>query len=48
MTDASSVSSDRFVDDISKPDDAIDLRGIIITLRKYKWPIVLTLSLIHI
>ncbi len=46
MTDASSVSSDRFVDDISKPDDAIDLRGIIITLRKYKWPIVLTTAVI--
>ena len=46
MTDASSVSSDRFVDDVSKPDDAIDLRGIIITLRKYKWPIIFTTALV--
>ena len=46
MTDASSVSSDRFVDDMSKPDDAIDLRGIIITLRKHKWPIILTTALL--
>ena len=45
MTDASSVSSDRFVDDVSRQDDAIDLRGIVITLRKYKWPIILTTAL---
>ncbi len=38
--------SDRFRDDSSRQsDDSIDLRGIIITLRKYKWPIILTTAL---
>ena len=38
--------ADRFRDDSSRQDDdAIDLRGIIITLRKYKWPIILTTAL---
>jgi len=38
--------SDRFRDDSrGKHDDAIDLRGIIVTLRKFKWPIILTTAL---
>lgn len=39
MSEASTTSSDRYVDDSRNADDAIDLRGIIITLRKHKWPI---------
>ena len=40
------IRSDRFKDDSSRQnDDSIDLRGIIITLRKYKWPIILTTAL---
>ena len=43
MSESSATSSDRFVDDTSTHDeDAVDLRGIIITLRKYRWPIILT------
>lgn len=35
--------SDRFRDDsLAHADDSIDLRAIIITLRKFKWPIILT------
>lgn len=38
-----STSSDRFVDDTkARDDESVDLRGIIITLRKYKWPIIAT------
>ena len=40
------IRSDRFRDDTSRDnDDSIDLRGIIITMRKYKWPIILTTAL---
>ena len=39
MSDVSS-SSDRFSDDSERRDDAVDLRGIFITLRKYRWPII--------
>ena len=40
------IRSDRFKDDTSgHNDDSIDLRGIIVTLRKYKWPIILTTAL---
>ena len=43
---ATAIRSDRFRDDSSSNnDDSIDLRGIIITLRKYKWPIILTTAL---
>ena len=48
MSDMSTTigRADRFRDDSSKrDDDAIDLRGIIITLRKYKWPIILVTAL---
>ena len=45
MSEASVTSSDRYVDDSRNADDAIDLRGIIITLRKHKWPIVLVTAL---
>ena len=39
---ATEIRSDRFRDDSSRDgDDSIDLRGIIVTLRKYKWPIIL-------
>jgi len=42
MSEVSS-SSDRFVDDTkARDDESVDLRGIIITLRKYKWPIIAT------
>ena len=41
MSEASS-SSNRFIDDSERHDDAVDLRGILITLRKYKWPIIVT------
>ena len=45
-TSATEIRSDRFRDDSSiDGDDAIDLRGIIITLRKFKWPIILTTAL---
>ncbi|OED36861.1 hypothetical protein AB833_25990 [Chromatiales bacterium (ex Bugula neritina AB1)] len=38
--------AERFRDDTSsRGEDAVDLRGIIITLRKYKWPIILTTAL---
>ena len=38
--------SDRFRDDSrGKHDDSIDLRGIIVTLRKFKWPIIITTAL---
>ena len=40
------IRRDRFRDDSSgSSDDAIDLRGIFITLRKYKWPIIFTTAL---
>jgi len=40
------TSSDRFIDDIKDRDDeSVDLRGIIITLRKYKWPIIATTAI---
>ncbi len=40
MSEVSS-SSDRFIDDTKRRDDeSVDLRGIVITLRKYKWPII--------
>ena len=46
-TSAREIRADRFRDDSSKhDDDSIDLRGIIITLRKYKWPIILTTALV--
>lgn len=45
-TAAREIRTDRFRDDSSKSsDDSIDLRGIIVTLRKYKWPIILTTAL---
>ena len=45
-TSVREIRSDRFRDDSSRQnDDSIDLRGIIITLRKYKWPIILTTAL---
>lgn len=45
-TSVREIRSDRFRDDSStQNDDSIDLRGIIITLRKYKWPIILTTAL---
>ncbi len=45
-TSATEIRSDRFRDDSSRDsDDSIDLRGIIITLRKFKWPIILTTAL---
>ncbi len=46
-TSASDVrQAERFRDDTSnRGEDAVDLRGIIITLRKYKWPIILTTAL---
>ena len=45
-TSAREIRADRFRDDTAKnDDDSIDLRGIIITLRKYKWPIILTTAL---
>ena len=37
---------DRFRDDTANSDDSIDLRAIIITLRKFKWPIILTTALL--
>ena len=37
-----STSSDRFTDDTRRDDDAIDLRGLIITMRKHRWPIILS------
>ncbi len=47
MSEGSVTSSDRFIDDTSKHDeDSVDLRGIIITLRKYKWPIILTTAVV--
>ena len=47
MSEGSATSSDRFVDDSNKhDDDSVDLRGIIITLRKYKWPIIITTALV--
>ena len=47
MSEGSATSSDRFVDDSNKhDDDSVDLRGIIITLRKYKWPIIVTTALV--
>ena len=40
------IRNDRFRDDSSgNSDDSIDLRGIIVTLRKYKWPIIVTTAL---
>lgn len=36
---------DRFRDDTVSNDDSIDLRSIIITLRKFKWPIIFTTAL---
>ena len=36
---------DRFRDDSVGDDDSIDLRGVIITLRKFKWPIIFTTAL---
>ena len=44
-TSVTEIRSDRFRDDSSVDDEAIDLRGIIITLRKFKWPIILTTAL---
>ncbi len=45
-TSAREIRTDRFRDDSSSQgDDSIDLRGIIVTLRKYKWPIILTTAL---
>ena len=45
-TSVREIRSDRFRDDSSRQnDDSIDLRGIIVTLRKYKWPIILTTAL---
>ncbi|MEM7256204.1 MAG: polysaccharide biosynthesis tyrosine autokinase [Pseudomonadota bacterium] len=45
-TSARERQSDRFTDDsLNNPDDSIDLRAIIITLRKFKWPIILTTAL---
>lgn len=49
MSDTSvrDLQSDRFRDDTrNNNDDAIDLRGIIVTLRKFKWPIILTTALL--
>ena len=48
MSDKSAreMQSDRFRDDAADhPDDSIDLRGIIISLRKFKWPIILTTAI---
>ena len=45
-TSAAEIRSDRFRDDSSRQsDDSIDLRAIIVTLRKFKWPIILTTAL---
>ncbi len=45
-TSAREIRTDRFKDDSSSSsDDSIDLRGIIVTLRKYKWPIILSTAL---
>jgi len=45
-TSVREIRSDRFKDDSSRSDDdSIDLRGIIVTLRKFKWPIILTTAL---
>jgi len=45
-TSVAEIRNDRFRDDSSgNSDDSIDLRGIIVTLRKYKWPIILTTAL---
>jgi len=43
---AKEIRTDRFKDDTADiADDSIDLRSIIITLRKYKWPILLSTAL---
>ncbi len=45
-TSVRDLQSDRFRDDTrNNNDDSIDLRGIIVTLRKFKWPIILTTAL---
>jgi len=46
MKEGSATSSDRFVDDAVKDEDSVDLRGIIITLRKYRWPIIATTAIV--
>ncbi len=45
-TSVRDLQSDRFRDDSRNNDDSIDLRGIIVTLRKFKWPIILTTALL--
>lgn len=43
---AKQPQSDRFIDDSpARGDDSVDLRAIAISLRKYKWPIILTTAL---
>lgn len=45
-TSVRDLQSERFRDDSRNNDDSIDLRGIIVTLRKFKWPIILTTALL--